>query len=244
MQLLYLDHSGEPDDVAQKHVVLAGLSVFERQTFWLSQEVDKIAARFNPGDPAAVEIHASPMTSGRGIWRKFPKADRLQALVDCCEIIRRSRDSTALIGGVIEKSALQKIPGSSDIISYAFEQVCLLFDSQLKYLHKIGKTQRGVIIFDQASYEQTIQNLATDFRTFGTSWGVIHNLSEVPLFIDSRASRLVQLADVVAYALFRHFEKNDSTLYEILERRFDRQGQSSRGLFTLLDAGGEFRLTP
>ena len=32
---------------------------------------------------------------------------------------------------------------------------------------------------------------------------------EVRLFVDSRASRLSQLADLEAYALFRKFEKQD-----------------------------------
>jgi hypothetical protein len=38
MYLLYLDHAGAVEDPAQKHFVLAGISVFERQTYWLSQE--------------------------------------------------------------------------------------------------------------------------------------------------------------------------------------------------------------
>ena len=58
-------------------------------------------------------------------------------------------------------------------------------------LHKANDTQRGIIIFDKATYKSTIQNLATDFRTIGHEWGVVRNLSEVPLFLDSKASRLV-----------------------------------------------------
>lgn len=56
------------------------------------------------------------------------------------------------------------------------------------------------MIFDKSTYEETIQNLATDFRTVGHQWNVIANLAEVPLFLDSKASRLIQLADLVAYA--------------------------------------------
>jgi len=32
------------------------LSVFERQTYWSSTELDKIAARFDPSDPGSVEL--------------------------------------------------------------------------------------------------------------------------------------------------------------------------------------------
>jgi hypothetical protein len=66
MHLLYLDHAGAVEDPSQKHFVLAGISVFERQTYWLSHELDEIAARFNPADPPAVELHGSPMHGGRG----------------------------------------------------------------------------------------------------------------------------------------------------------------------------------
>lgn len=75
-----------------------------------------------------------------------------------------------------------------------------MFNRYLKRLHRGGQTQRGIIVFDKATYETDIQSLATDFRKFG--WGVIHNLCEVPLFLDSKASRLVQAADLIWYALF------------------------------------------
>lgn len=144
MQLLYLDHSGNPDDPSQQHVVLAGLSIFERQTHWLSQEVDKIASRFNPADPSQVEIHASPMRSGRGEWRKFSVTERLVALADCYKLLATSISTTVLFGAVIEKGA----SNSNDLISDTFEQICSRFDQHLKYLHKRGNTQRGIIVFD------------------------------------------------------------------------------------------------
>ena len=42
---------------------------------------------------------------------------------------------------------------------------------------------------------------------------VIPTYAEVPVFLDSKASRLIQLADLVAYALFRHHEHNDNRFY-------------------------------
>jgi hypothetical protein len=68
MYLLYLDHAGAVEDPAQKRFVLAGISVFERQTYWLSQELDKIAARFNAADPASIELHGSPMRAKAESW--------------------------------------------------------------------------------------------------------------------------------------------------------------------------------
>ena len=49
MHLLYLDESGSVSHAAQKYFVLAGLSVFERQTHWVEKNSNAIAARFSLG---------------------------------------------------------------------------------------------------------------------------------------------------------------------------------------------------
>jgi hypothetical protein len=54
------------------------------------------------------------------------------------------------------------------------------------------------------------------------AWGVVTNLSEVPLFMDSKASRLVQLADLVAFSLYRYYEAQDSRFIDIIQGRFDK----------------------
>jgi hypothetical protein len=104
------------------------------------------------------------------------------------------------------------------------------FDYYLTRLHKSGDTQRGLIIFDKSTYESTIQSLASDFRTIGHKWGLIRNFSEVPLFLDSKASRLTQLADIIAHITFRHFEKGDSALFSLIQSRFDAEGGIVHGL--------------
>lgn len=82
MHLLYTDESGSVADPLQAHFVLAGISLFERQSFWLANKLDRIAARFNPADPDSVELHGNAMLAGRKFWRKFPKIDREMAIKD------------------------------------------------------------------------------------------------------------------------------------------------------------------
>lgn len=43
MHLLYLDESGSIADPSQQFFVLAGLSVYERQTHWVEQKLNCIA---------------------------------------------------------------------------------------------------------------------------------------------------------------------------------------------------------
>ena len=226
MNLLYVDESGSTIDPKQIFFVLAGLCVFERQGYWISEELDKIASRFNPGDPDSVELHGSPMLNGRGFWRQFPLPNRVQAIKDSLEVLTKSHVSHRIFACVIRKSVVSP----NDPVEIAFEQVASRFDYYLKRLHKTGNTQRGIIIFDKSTYETTIQTLATDFRKIGHTWNVLRNLAEVPLFIDSRASRLIQLADLVAYSIFRKYESNDNQFFSIIKDRFDSEGGQVHGL--------------
>ena len=226
MRLLYLDHSGDMKDASQRHFVLAGLSVFERQTYWVSNKLDEIAARFDPANPNAVELHASPMRSGRDGWRRFRVSDRIEAIKDALRIAVDRRNKLTFFAVAVEKV----IAFPDDPVTYSFEQVCSRFDMSLMRMHKANDTQRGIIIFDKASYEQTIQNLATDFRTIGHTWGVVRNLSEVPLFLDSRASRMLQLADLITFSVYRAVEHDDHQFYDIIRANFDPLGSVNYGL--------------
>ena len=230
MYLLYSDESGSVKDASQKYFVLAGFCLFERQGYWLSKELDAIATRFNAADPNSVELHGSPMFGGRSFWRQFPIAVRHQAMIDALSLLNSSAKSNRLFVCVVNK--VKASP--HDPVEMTFEQIISRFDQYLMRLHKGRQTERGVVIFDKSTYEETIQNLATDFRTIGHTWGVVRNLAEVLLFLDSKASRLIQLADLIAYAAFRKYEKGDDRFFSVIESRIDREGGAMHGLYELL----------
>jgi hypothetical protein len=228
MHLLYADESGTTADPTQIFFVLAGVCIFETQGFWISNELDKIAARFNPADPSSVELHGSPMLNGRKFWRQFKLPERIQAMKDALGVLIASHPSNRVFACVVRKSL---ISGKEDAVEFCFEQLSSRFDYYLRRLHRQKNIQRGIIIFDKTSVDETIQNLATDFKTIGHSWDIIRNLAEVPLFIDSRASRLIQLADLIAYSVYRNYEHNDPQFFSIFTDRLDRHQGQIHGLF-------------
>ncbi len=230
MHLLYADDSGSITDPKQRHFVLAGVSVFEREPHWIEQELHKIAARFVPGQPESIELHGSPMRTGRDGWDQYPRATREQAMLDALKfgITDRHPRNVRLFGVVLEKVNF----AGQDIAKVAFEQLSSRFDQFLGRLHsQKNDTQRGMIIFDKSSTEQRIQTLAREFKSAGHSFGVTRNYAEVPVFVDSKASRLIQLADLIAYALFRHFEHADSKYYQVIAHSFDAEGGVVHGLY-------------
>lgn len=225
MFLLYLDDSGSVANPADTHIVLAGLCVFERKPHWLASALDDAAARLLPNDPHALEFRSVDMLSGKKRWRRIEKILREQAYADSLNWIARDRE-VRLFGAAVHKAAISP----DDPMEYAFEQVCNRFDLFLGRLHKSGNTQRGLIVLDKSAYETSLQGLARDFRLKGHTWGRLHNLADVPLFVDSKATRMIQYADMIAHALRRYFQQGDDRYFRLIDRVFDSEGGVTHGL--------------
>jgi len=227
MHILYADESGNTRDSSQEIFVLGGFSIFERQGFWISSELDKILQKIFPSNYQEVELHGSHMWNGRGIWRSIPKTTRLQIIIDSLQVLASSHDTNRVFIIALKKSRFPNV----DIVEEAFTQLSTRFDHLLTRYHNKKDEQRGIIIFDKTTYENALQRLTTVNRATGCRWGKIKNLAEVPLFIDSRASRLTQLADLVAYSAFRNYEKGDSKFYSIIRNKIDADNGVIHGLY-------------
>jgi len=225
MYLLYLDDSGSVQNASDRHVVLAGIAVFERQPHWLSEKLDAIAARVWPENPNGLEFRGTDILGGKKHWRGVGPTDRFNAYSEAMEAIGRSQ-LVHIFGAAIHKAAASP----EDPMEYAFENICNRFDRFLGRLHLKGNTQRGLIILDESSYETSLQRLAKEFRTIGHRWGQLYNMSDVPLFVNSKATRLIQYADMVAHAIRRYYERGDSRLFDKFAPRFDQVGGVIHGL--------------
>lgn len=234
MQLLYLDDSGSVGNAADKHIILAGLSVPEKQPFWFSRSIDDIAQRVWPDNPQGLEFRGSDMFSGRRQWRGQERHIREEAFVDALKLLAQSTH-VRLFGAAVHKKAVSP----EDPMEYAFEQIVSRFDRMLARFHKNGDTQRGLIVLDKSSYETSLQRLAITFGRHGHRWGKLHNIAEVPMFVDSRATRLIQLADLVAYSLRCYYERGKPDYLDLIRGRFDAHGGVVHGLkhVTPADAG-------
>jgi hypothetical protein len=225
MYLLYLDDSGSVQNPDDRHIVLAGLAVFERQPHWFSEKLDAIARRVWPESPATLEFRGADILNGKKHWRGVEKDLRQSAYREALGILGASRH-VHVFAAAIHKGAVSP----DDPMEFAFEQICNRFDRFLGRLHANGDTQRGLIILDESSYETSLQALARDFRTTGHRWGQLYNLSDVPLFVDSKATRMIQYADLVAHAVRRYFERGDSTYFDLFSPRLDAVGGVVHGL--------------
>ena len=227
MHLLYLDDSGSANNPNEEYLVLGGVSVFEAQAHWVTQQLDELAQTIHPADPYSVEFHASEIFGRRNHpWRGMGRDEAQGVIKAVLNVLRRSYGSARAFACAVHKSSYP----DRDPMELAFEDLCSRFDMFLSRLRDAGDRQRGLLILDESAHQTTLQRMAREFRTLGTQWGGIHNLADTPLFIDSRASRLVQLADHVAYAVFRRYNAHDANYIDVISPKFDSVGGVVHGL--------------
>ena len=65
MYVLYLDGSGSVKSPTERHFVLAGIAVFERQIYHLISKTDQFVSSLGLGDPHDIELHGSFMANGK-----------------------------------------------------------------------------------------------------------------------------------------------------------------------------------
>lgn len=228
MHILYVDDSGSPDNPNDAFFVLGGISVFERGIYHLMKAADDLVASFELGDPQDIELHGSPMCSGRdGVWRSIRDRVKREAMVRQALGLLRNQSSVRLFAVAVDRAAVSP----RDPVEVASEELCNRFNLFLqRENNRMSQGQRGLIIMDDTKREKPIQALARHFRLNGGSWGKFRNLAEVPLFVDSKASRLIQLADLVAYATWRRYEHSDGRFFDPLLPLFDAEGGVIHGL--------------
>jgi len=226
--ILYLDESGSVGNINEQYFVLGGVAVFERQIHWISEELNKLAAAIWPDNPEALEFHASTIYAARKPpWRDMKdRAARQAAIKNVLKVVVDSHESTRVFACAIHKPSYPY----EDPVELAFEDLCKRFDLYLQRMYSQGNPQRGLIVFDKSSYESGLQRLTRNLRISGTRWGKLRNLVEVPLFVDSKASRLLQLADHIAYSVFRRYESGDTSYLDVIINRFDKEGDKLHGL--------------
>jgi len=232
MYLLYVDESGG-DELGQdsEYFVLGGICVFERVPYHLSSEVEEIQQKFFPNATELIEFRASAVFNGNGEpWESMKLNDRkavMRAMYDL--LARETKGGHTLFGVALKKSDFATAP-----IAKTCEEMAGHFDGYLTSLElAAGKKERGLMIFDQSRHEKTVQALMTQYRTTGASFGRVKHLADVPLFTDSKITRMLQLADFVAYAIFRRYERSDAQFFDLILPRFHESGGVMHGLMHL-----------
>lgn len=222
MYMLALDESGTHGGATS--MLVGGIAVHEDDVAALRNSLTAVLAKhLTPlsADAFAYEIHAAELkrpTRARAkrpgqaarpasAWLKFDENTRTAILTDAINAIATFTASNpahqpALFAAVVD----HRHGRHSKRDETAYNHVLAKFSDMLTTRSSTGGPERGIVIHDERhDHEKGLQaQVSRDWRTASPKFA---GLAEVPLFADSKASRLLQAADLVCYALYRYYSK-------------------------------------
>lgn len=250
MYLLYLDESGT--HAGSPVLVLAGLAIHEQDAWHLQERLTAaLSSALPPGlNPAEFELHATEIKSpikivrGKKIvsnWAQVPVRARFDVLRAAYRalggfVALDTQYPYALFGAVVDRAY-------SDRERRAYEEVLHKFDEMLnRQGGPAGIHQRGIVIHDRRMVERDVQGWVDTWRHVAGRIGKLTHLTDVPMFSDSRASRLIQAADFIAWGLYRYYgDTKDETWVRPLWRHFDSANAVMHGLIHVVPGFPGFR---
>lgn len=234
MYLLYVDESGEPSNPLENYFVLAGIAVYEKNAYFLSEAFDRVQEKWFPQATSAIEFHASKIYNrNEEPWRSMQFAQCRSVLEDLCDaLVSLNFRALSLFGVAVHK---QSFPSESPI-EKAFHELCGHFDEFITQSNYSAKEQnRGLMILDSNKYAGHLDTLLLEYRKFGkTKYGRVKNFADAPAFANSCTTRLIQAADLVAYSIYRRYERSDTFLLDKIVGRFQREDKKIHGLMHLI----------
>lgn len=224
MHLFYLDESGQHGG---NHFVLAGVAIFERQTYWISESLDKIQREVFPNAPEAVPFHASAIRAGvEDPWNGLTKQQRYAIIDRVYDSIVQSK--SVLFAIAVERSSLTQ----GNEYEFAFESLLSRFDSFLGRLYTdTDERQKGLVILAESAFRNRLETVARQVRKVGTRWSELSDICEVPLFTPAYNSRLLQVADFCANAVWGRYERGQGLHFDKMVPKFDASEGTIHGLF-------------
>ncbi len=226
MHIVYLDESGTHAEA--RYFVLAGLAAFERETYYLAQSLDQLQARYLPSAIGRVPFRASSLRAReervQPPFDSLTEQERQNLIADIYRVIASS--NARLFAVAIEKAIMD-----GDPYERGFEEIVNRFDLMLSDIHRdTGEGQRGLIIVAESSYRENIEVLAERIATEGHRWGATHNLADIPYFAPAKNTRLLQLADFAANAVFGRYEGGHARNFDLIVPKFHQDEGRIHGL--------------
>ena len=226
MHIIYLDESGTHKEA--RYFVVAGLAVFERETYFLAQSLDQLQVKYFPSMPSPIPFHASALRAPEERltppFDQLTKEERWSLINDIYNVIVQSR--AKVFGIAMEKKAIEDDP-----YERGFEEIVNRFDRMLANIHRdTGDPQRGLVVIAESSYRENLEILARRIWSQGHRWGELHNMADIPYFAPVKSTRLLQLVDFVSNAIYGRYESGFAKDFDRIAARIYQQEGRLHGL--------------
>lgn len=238
MYLFYMDESGDPSGWnTQDNFILAGIAVHEGQIRRLSGDLSTVQRRFFPDISVPLEFHAQHVFSAKGKFRNMAPKQRTDLLHAAYSVIANAGFPNLL--AFISAIHVSAVTSPPQALRDCLEDICQRFNTFLVRQFNAGHPDKGLLIMDRSGRESRVRELMAEFAGQGTEERYLGNIVDVPYFADSRHTRMLQLADLVAFAGGRYFNSHDDKYLQIILPRVDRRSPTGHpvGLKHIIGTG-------
>lgn len=227
MYLFYLDESGDPYAWSdQDNFILAGVAVHEGQVRNLSERLEDVQSSFFPSIQVPLEFHTCDIHSGSKRFRRMSEENRLAYLDQAYDVVE-SAPFPALVA-FVTAIHITAVTDPTQALRACLEDISVRFNLFLIREFKAGYPNKGLMIIDKSGRDKQLLELMAGFRRSGTNLGSTHgylgNIVDVPHFADSSCTRMLQLADLVAYSAHRYLNRGDDRYLNKVWSRIDTIG--------------------
>ena len=130
-----------------------------------------------------------------------------------------------LFAECIDKIYFDPARTGRSINEQAFEQIVSRFERYMTNIEENNQKLYGLLVHDN---NETVAREHTNFMKHihqkGTLWTEVNRIIETPMFVDSKLTRMVQVADLCSYAIRRYLENSEIDLFSKIFPRADRFG--------------------
>ena len=202
------------------------MAVHEGQIWRLGSILNDMQSEFFPDIDIPIKFHAVELNSGHGRFRSLSDSERQRMLDAIYDAIGRIPYPRVVLFATA--AHISSVTSSDQALRDTFEDVAQRINTFLVRLHHDRNPQKGLLIIDRSqSTEKRYLALLSEFRASETRHSYLGNIVDIPYFSQSSETRLLQLADFVAYAVFRYYERGDDRLLNKILPRFDRRAPTS-----------------
>jgi Protein of unknown function (DUF3800) len=229
MHILFVDESGTPPNPSShksKYFVIAGTIIPEQVWHRIRDALLGLKARRKIRGEFKWRYFSPDNDDVRNPMRKCSQEERNDIRTEICKIIcsEKSIKCLACVACIESAYAFSSVDNRDDLYAGTYKPVSERFQYYLQDLSRIvGRDEFGIIVADH-------RGINDDQRFRGHHEKLLHSSSEFTsnyknliesLFVHpSDLSVGIQLADLVAGAVWRKFEKNDDRWFQLLEPAF------------------------
>ncbi len=227
MQILFLDESGTPPPPQKqrdRYFVIGGLAIPDGMWHTVRNRVHGMKVRRKLIGELKWRYFAESNRDKLNPMREMVQQERNEIRTELYEIIcgTKSIRSMACVACIEAAYKMPSCTSAEDLYHFTYKPVSERFQYHLQDLTRaVGRTETGIIVADHRAPAQDARFRVAHERLLRKSQNDLTsdypNLVESLFFLPSEISIGIQLADMVAGAIWRKFEKGDDHCFEQLE---------------------------